>query len=136
MKKNILNGIYDSGNMMMYATENDEKNNICKACFMDVYEDDEKKYDYLMPIKLRIILMYINNELDKYEYEGSPIFDELPEREFIDNMVERILADYQMNEKDNENFVDNNAELLIYALLSGVIVYRKNRHENITNGLV
>lgn len=135
MKKNILNGMYDGGNMMVFATEDNMENNMCCPCVDGVSENDEKKYDYLLPIKLRRILMYINNESDKYEYEGSPMFDELPDRNFIDMMVKKILAEYIMNEKDNDNFVDNNVELLIYALLLGVIVYRKNRHESITNGL-
>lgn len=135
MKKNILNGMYDGGNMMVFATEDNMENNMCCPCLDGVSENDEKKYDYLLPIKLRRILMYINNESDKYEYEGSPMFDELPDRNFIDMMVKKILAEYIMNEKDNDNFVDNNVELLIYALLLGVIVYRKNRHESITNGL-
>ena len=86
-----------------------------------------------MPVNLRIILMYVNNECDNYEYDGSPMFDELPDKRFIDGIVERVLKDYKNNEKDNINFVDKNPDLLIYALLSGVIVYRKNRHACISN---
>ena len=109
----------------------DNKNScVCSEC---VSEKGEKKYDYLMPVNLRIILMYVNNECDKYEYDGSPMFDELPDKRFIDGIVERVLKDYKNNEKDNINFVDKNPDLLIYALLSGVIVYRKNRHACISN---
>lgn len=61
------------------------------------------------------------------------MFDELPDKRFIDGIVERVLKDYKNNEKDNINFVDKNPDLLIYALLSGVIVYRKNRHACISN---
>ena len=123
-----------NGNLMIYAAADGVKDNknscVCSEC---VSEKGEKKYDYLMPVNLRIILMYVNNECDKYEYDGSPMFDELPDKRFIDGIVERVLKDYKNNEKDNINFVDKNPDLLIYALLSGVIVYRKNRHACISN---
>ena len=106
VKENIIRGMYDNGNLMIYAAADGVKDNknscVCSEC---VSEKGEKKYDYLMPVNLRIILMYVNNECDKYEN----------------------------NEKDNINFVDKNPDLLIYALLSGVIVYRKNRHACISN---
>ena len=135
MNKNILTGMYDAGNMMMFAPEKNEENNMCCSCVDNMSEGEEKRYDYLLPIKLRRILMYINNESDKYEYEGSPMFDELPDRKFVDNLVNQIFAEYEKNEKNNDNIVDNNTKLLIYALLPGVIVYRKNRHKSITDGL-
>ena len=134
VKENIIRGMYDNGNLMIYAAADGVKDNknsyLCSEC---VSEKGEKKYDYLMPVNLRIILMYVNNECDKYEYDGSPMFDELPDKRFIDGIVERVLKDYKNNEKDNINFVDKNPDLLIYALLSGVIVYRKNRHACISN---
>ena len=134
VKENIIRGMYDNGNLMIYAAADGVKDNknscVCSEC---VSEKGEKKYDYLMPVNLRIILMYVNNECDKYEYDGSPMFDELPDKRFIDGIVERVLKDYKNNEKDNINFVDKNPDLLIYALLSGVIVYRKNRHACISN---
>lgn len=134
VKENIIRGMYDNGNLMIYAAADGVKDNknscVCSEC---VSEKGEKKYDYLMPVNLRIILMYVNNECDKYEYDGSPMFDELPDKRFIDGIVERVLKDYKNNEKDNINFVDKNPDLLIYALLSGVIVYRKNRHASISN---
>ncbi len=124
MKKNIFNGMYESGNMMpLTAEEIIQNNNCCVAA-----QEDEYKYDYIMPVELRIILKYINNECDKYEYEDSPMFDELPEKTFIDEIVRIVAERYRNDEKDNNYFVDKNSDLLIYALLIGVIVYRKNRH--------
>lgn len=135
MEKNLFNGMYDAGNMMMLASQDSIKNNKLYSCTDCFFENDDKKYDYLLPVKLRVILMYINDECDKYEYEGSPMFDELPDRRFMDSIVKKIMADYEKNEKDNNDFVDNNSELLIYALLSGTIVYRKDRHNRIVCGL-
>ena len=51
---------------------------------------DEYKYDYIMPMELRVILKYINDECDKYEYEDSPMFDELPDAMFVDGIVKMV----------------------------------------------
>lgn len=126
MKKNVFNGMYDSGNMMPLTAEAVMQNN--NSCCMNMLQGDEYKYDYIMPVELRVILKYINDECDKYEYEDSPMFDELPDNRFVDDIVRRVEERYNENEKDNNYFVDNNSNLLIYALLIGVIVYRKNRH--------
>ena len=124
MKKNIFNGMYESGNMMPLTAEEIMQNNNCCV----TAQGDEYKYDYIMPVELRSILKYINDECDKYEYEDSPMFDELPEKTFIDEIVRIVAERYRNDEKDNNYFVDKNSDLLIYALLIGVIVYRKNRH--------
>lgn len=125
MKKNILNGMYMNGNMMSLTAEEVLNGNSC-LCGME--QEDEYKYDYIMPIELRVILKYINDECDKYEYEASPMFDELPDTMFVDGIVRRVAEKYKNEQQNNEFFVDKNGDLLIYALLIGVIVYRKNRH--------
>ena len=94
-------------------------------------QGDEYKYDYIMPMELRVILKYINDECDKYEYEDSPMFDELPDAMFVDGIVKRVAEKYNDEQQNNDFFVDKNGDLLIYALLIGVIVYRKNRHASI-----
>lgn len=132
MKKNIYSDIYEGGNMMSFVAESVAKNS---GLYMQIVQEDQYKYDYFMPVELRIILKYINDEFDKYEFEGSPMFDELPDKRFIDDIVEKIMKKYIDNEKDNSFFVDKNAKLLIYALVTGVIVYRRNRHAYIKNML-
>ena len=130
MNKNILNGMYEGGNMMTFVAEAvDQNSGLC----MHFEQDDEYRFDYFMPVELRVILKYINDELDKYEYDGSPMFDELPDNRFINDIVEKIAKKYIENEKNNIYFVDKNTKLLIYALLTGVIVYRRNRHACIKN---
>ena len=137
MKKNILNGIYMNGNIMPLAAVEVLNNNGC-LCGME--QGDEYKYDYIMPMELRVItilyfldfiLKYINDECDKYEYEDSPMFDELPDAMFVDGIVKRVAEKYNDEQQNNDFFVDKNGDLLIYALLIGVIVYRKNRHASI-----
>lgn len=125
MKKNIFKGMYDAGNMMSLTAEALIKGDGCCAMML---QGDEYKYDYIMPVELRIILKYINDECDKYEFEDSPMFDELPDKKFVDGIVSRVVERYNNEEKDNNYFVDKNSNLLIYALLIGVIVYRRNRH--------
>ena len=128
MKKNILNGMYMNGNIMPLAAVEVLNNNRC-LCGME--QGDEYKYDYIMPMELRVILKYINDECDKYEYEDSPMFDELPDAMFVDGIVKMVAEKYNDEQQNNDFFVDKNGDLLIYALLIGVIVYRKNRHASI-----
>jgi len=42
-----------------------------------------------------------------------------------------VAEKYNDEQQNNDFFVDKNGDLLIYALLIGVIVYRKNRHASI-----
>lgn len=128
MKKNILNGMYMNGNIMPLAAMEVLNNNGC-LCGME--QGDEYNYDYIMPMELRVILKYINDECDKYEYEDSPMFDELPDAMFVDGIVKMVAEKYNDEQQNNDFFVDKNGDLLIYALLIGVIVYRKNRHASI-----
>ena len=62
VKENIIRGMYDNGNLMIYAADGVEDNKNSCVCSECVPEKGEKKYDYLMPVNLRIILMYVNNE--------------------------------------------------------------------------
>ena len=117
--------MYMNGNMMSLAAEEVLNDNGC-LCSME--QGEEYKYDYIMPIQLRVILKYINDECDKYEYEDSPMFDELPDAMFVDGIVRKVVKKYNAEQQNNDFFVDKNGDLLIYALLIGVIVYRKNRH--------
>lgn len=128
MEKNILNGMYMNGNIMPLAAVEVLNNNGC-LCGME--QGDEYMYDYIMPMELRVILKYINDECDKYEYEDSPMFDELPDAMFVDGIVKMVAEKYNDEQQNNDFFVDKNGDLLIYALLIGVIVYRQNRHASI-----
>ena len=117
--------MYMNGNIMPFAAE-EVLNARERLCSME--QGDEYKYDYIIPMELRVILKYINDECDKYEYEDSPMFDELPDAMFVDGIVKNIAKKYNYEQQNNDFFVDKNSDLLIYALLTGVIVYRKNRH--------
>ena len=117
--------MYMNGNIMPFAAE-EVLNARERLCSME--QGDEYKYDYIMPMELRVILKYINDECDKYEYEDSPMFDELPDAMFVDGIVKMVAEKYNDEQQNNDFFVDKNSDLLIYALLTGVIVYRKNRH--------
>ena len=128
MEKNILNGMYMNGNIMPLAAVEVLNNN---GCLYGMEQGDEYMYDYIMPMELRVILKYLNDECDKYEYEDSPMFDELPDAMFVDGIVKMVAEKYNDEQQNNDFFVDKNGDLLIYALLIGVIVYRQNRHASI-----
>ena len=99
-----------NGNIMPLAAVEVLNNNGC-LCGME--QGDEYKYDYIMPMELRVILKYINDECDKYEYEDSPMFDELPDAMFVDGIVKRVAEKYNDEQQNNDFFVDKNGDLLI-----------------------
>ena len=121
VKENIIRGMYDNGNLMIYAAADGVKDNknscVCSEC---VSEKGEKKYDYLMPVNLRIILMYVNNECDKYEYDGSPMFDCYPDRIIIGRMVQKICG-----ERCNDPYYN----ALVQVMLCKEMRCRRNRRD-------
>ena len=59
----------------------------------DNYDDAEKDWGYfrqLYPRNARQILREIDEECDKLEYDGSCMFDEYPDRNYLGRIVDRI----------------------------------------------
>jgi hypothetical protein len=58
----------------------------------------------LYPETARKLQFEIDNECDKLEYDGSAMFDEYPDRTFIDRIVDRIYD--KMKDEDDEAQVE------------------------------
>lgn len=53
-------------------------------------ERELRRLQSLYPDDAKLLLPYVEEECDKLEYEGSPMFDECPDRTTIYRLVERI----------------------------------------------
>ncbi len=54
------------------------------------FEQEKQKMNEYLPPNLRRILPYVQAECDRYEYSGSPMFDEYPDALMLDSMCSRI----------------------------------------------
>ncbi|WP_113673137.1 hypothetical protein [Vallitalea guaymasensis] len=61
-------------------------------------EMDKKKMRVLYPEVCKKIQYYIDEECDKMDYSGSYMYDDYPEKEFIEMITDKI---YEAVEKDN-----------------------------------
>ncbi len=61
--------------------------------FMEEMREEERelrKLRSMFPDAAKLLLPYVEEECDKMEYEGSPMFDEYPDRTTIYRLEERI----------------------------------------------
>lgn len=54
-------------------------------------ERDLRRLQSMYPDTVKLLLPYVEEECDRMEYEGSPMFDEYPDRSTICRIEERIL---------------------------------------------
>jgi hypothetical protein len=76
----------------------------------DNCEDLEKDMDYfqqLYPSSARRIQNEINNECDKLEYDGSVMFDEYPDRETLNRIIDRVFD--KVKDMDETPSVESNS---------------------------
>lgn len=88
-----------------------------------------KDYEYLIhlyPQELRLMMTVVEEYLDRYEYEGSPIFCEYPDAVTIHRMVQDIsdIIYGDDADKDRDHITD-----LIEVLVCQEIYVRRRRHE-------
>ena len=85
-------------------------------------ESDYRYLNYLYPAIAREIMAKVEETCDQLEYEGSPMFDEYPDREFFRQKAREI---YRSLDRDDPLLRD-----LVEVLLFHEIIYRRNRYRN------
>ena len=100
---------------------------------MDKIKEQDEDYQYLKymyPQITREILGFIEEECDKMEYQGSPMFDTHPDRITFQLIAKKIYD--LITEKNPENFPKDNSYLrdLIEVLLFHEILFRRNRYRS------
>lgn len=84
-----------------------------ELCVVDERELEEDR-EYLLqmyPAKARIIMVLIENECDKLEYEGSPMFAIYPDREIIYEITDSIYG--KVGYKDDDEALYNIIQIMI-----------------------
>lgn len=56
----------------------------------DWIEEDREYLIQMYPAKARLIMVMVEDECDKLEYEGSPMFYEYPDKETIYGLADKI----------------------------------------------
>lgn len=93
-------------------------------------DEDYEYLKYMYPKITRDILTLIDEECDKMEYQGSPMFDIYPDRTTFRLSAKKIL-DICM-QKNPEQFPEGNPLLrdLVEVLLYQEILFRRNRYRS------
>lgn len=55
-------------------------------------EEDREYLIQMYPAKARLIMVLVEDECDKLEYEGSPMFAEFPDKETIYGLADKIFG--------------------------------------------
>ncbi|MDR1701094.1 MAG: hypothetical protein LBR68_07870 [Lachnoclostridium sp.] len=92
-------------------------------------ENDISYLKYLYPHATKKVLPQIEEECDKLEYEGSPMFDEYPDKTFFQLLAYKIVnncteRDPDLSERDTV-FRD-----MVEVLLFHEVIFRRNRYRN------
>lgn len=78
-------------------------------------EMDKKKMKAMYPEVCKKIQYYIDEECDKMEYDGSYMYDEYPEKEVIEMLVdkiyEKIQQDKDIDTKEFDEIISNESEV-------------------------
>lgn len=150
--------------MRIFKTDNENENNASydeSALWMREYQNESddavmiRDMDFmkrLYPSMSQELLSYVEEECDKMEFEGSPMFAEFPDRVFVDQMVANVygMASYLENMfqpmmEENEGIratshcvscrgQDNWMENLISVILFNEMSRRRHRHRNYRRG--
>lgn len=93
-------------------------------------ESDYSYLKYLYPDICSKINEFIEDECDRLEYDGSPIFDAYPDKITMQRLALKILK--KCNEKDPDTFPMDNTHMrdLVEILLCHEILFRRNRYRN------
>ncbi len=69
----------------------------------DNCEDSDKDWDYMKqmyPVVAKKLLVDIEDECDKLEYDGSSMFDEYPDKVYLGRIIDRIYSKYNYLDDD------------------------------------
>jgi hypothetical protein len=72
----------------------------------DNCEDADKDWDYmkqLYPVVAKKLIVEVEDECDKLEYDGSCMFDEYPDRVYLGRIIDRIYLKYSYMEDGSVN---------------------------------
>ena len=98
----------------------------------DFYEDEEislKDYEYLKrlyPREIRLIASILEEYLDRYEYEGSPMYAQYPDAVTIYRFAEEIYNKLTLEESEKELVQLKN---MIQIMVCQEIYVRRRRHD-------
>ncbi len=98
----------------------------------DFYQDEEicmKDYEYLKrlyPREVRLIASILEEYLDRYEYEGSPMYAQYPDAVTIYRMAEDIFEKLAMEGSDREIEQIKN---MLQMMVCQEMYVRRRRHD-------
>lgn len=80
------------------------------------YDDDEANYEEadieymksMYPDFCKKVQVYVDEECDRLEYDGSYMYDEYPDRETIEKITDRILDSVKTDDRFNNNKDEHN----------------------------
>lgn len=102
-------------------------------------EEDREYIIQMYPAKARLIMALVEDECDKLEYEGSPMFAHFPDKETALKISRNIYAKIGDNEKQDisevvsyrrPNRLPNALMQLIEVLVCQEFYCRRNRYRN------
>ncbi len=86
-------------------------------------EEDREYLMQMYPAKARLIMVMVEDECDKLEYEGSPMFAPYPDKETILGISKKIF------DKVSFDKGDTTLKQLIDVLICNEICVRRNRYK-------
>lgn len=86
-------------------------------------EEDREYLMQMYPAKARLIMVMVEDECDKMEYEGSPMFAPYPDKETILALSRKIYN--KVSYRDN----DDNLKHLIDVMMCNEICVRRGRYK-------
>ncbi len=85
-------------------------------------EEDREYLTQLYPAKARLIMVMVEDECDKLEYEGSPMFAKYPDKETLLGISRGIYHKVSAGE-------DANLKHLIDVMMCNEFCYRRSRYK-------
>lgn len=92
-------------------------------------ENDISYLKYLYPAATKKALPLIEEECDKMEYEGSPMFDDYPDKTTFQLLARKIVRQCAVNDP-NISEKDSAFRDLIEVLIFHEILFRRNRYRS------
>lgn len=86
-------------------------------------EEDREYLMQMYPAKARLIMVMVEDECDKLEYEGSPMFAPYPDKETILGISQGIFQKVSFDKKDTH------LKALIDVLMCNEFCVRRNRYK-------
>ena len=86
-------------------------------------EEDREYLRRMYPARARLIMVMIEDECDRLEYEGSPMFAMYPDKETMLGIARKIYN------KVRHNDVDDNLKHMIEVMLCDEFFVRRSRYK-------